>query len=64
MADMSAADPVRDTGTPMPKPMQIALGIYVIGMFVAIWPLTTDGSPETSNFFGGPSRLQPIFASC
>jgi hypothetical protein len=63
-----AADP-GDTGklrpgTPMPKLIQMALGIYVVGMFVAIlyllikiWPLTTSGSPETSEFFWGPVTL-------
>jgi hypothetical protein len=51
-------------GTPMPRLIQIALGGYVVGMFVAIlylliktWPLGTTGSSETSEFFWGPVTL-------
>jgi hypothetical protein len=50
-------------GTPMPKGMQIALGAYVIAMFVAIlylmikvWPLSTPG-PDIVYFPWGQVQL-------
>ncbi|MBZ5578191.1 MAG: hypothetical protein LAP40_16640 [Acidobacteriia bacterium] len=47
-------------GSPMPKPLQYALGAYVVAMFAVIlyllvktWPLSTTGAEETTNFFWG-----------
>jgi len=55
---------VQSQGTPMPKMMQIVLGVYVMAMFVVIlylmikvWPLAAPGSSDTVYFFWGPVVL-------